>query len=123
MKMGDFFHPTISGKLLQNPTFLYNAPKSLWRFSPSFSLRLSKPPMENQIVTFAVIGAYSVLFAVVWAVFEKRLKVIHRRHVEKCQPFGQRGLERIDTNLKRITRGILLLLLVLSLSTIYLMMS
>jgi hypothetical protein len=79
------------------------------------------PTMEPQIVTFLLMGSYVLLFAVVWIVFEKRLESIHRRHVEKCQPFAQKGLERIDDRLKLIIRGILLGLLGTSLATIYFM--
>lgn len=77
--------------------------------------------MENQTAVLILMGSYALLFGVVWAVFEKRLRIIHRRHVEKCQPFAQVGLERIDTRLRIVIRVLLLTLFVISESIVYLM--
>ncbi len=46
--------------------------------------------MENSLVTFILMGSYAVVLLFVWTIFEKRLDVVYRRHVEKCAPFGER---------------------------------
>ncbi len=77
--------------------------------------------MEQSLTALILMGSYALLLGVVWAVFEKRIRIIHRRHVEKCQPFAQRGLERIDRRLRIVVRVILFTLLVISEFVIYLM--
>lgn len=79
--------------------------------------------MGNEIVTFALMGSYAFVMLAVWAVFEKRLNVIYRRHVEKCAPFGERGLEKVDRKLRFVVRSAFGILIGLSLGIIYLMTS
>lgn len=52
----------------------------------------SIPNMGNPFVTLLIMGSYAAILLFVWTVFEKRLNVVYRRHVEKCAPFGERGL-------------------------------
>lgn len=66
-------------------------------------------------------GSYAVAMLVVWTVFEKRLNVVYRRHVEKCAPFAETGLRKIDRRLRVVIRITMVATLSLSLSIIYLM--
>lgn len=66
-------------------------------------------------------GSYAVAMLFVWTVFEKRLNVVYRRHVEKCAPFAETGLKKIDQRLRIVIRITMVVILSLSLSIIYLM--
>ncbi len=77
--------------------------------------------MGNPLVTFALMGSYAVCLLFVWTVFEKRLNVVYRRHVEKCAPFGERGLGRLDKRQRIALRTVMLANMAVSLGVIYFM--
>ncbi len=68
-------------------------------------------------------GSYAVAWLFVWTVFEKRLGILYRRHVDKCSPFAENGLRRVDRRQRIVIRITLLFLLTVSLSIIYFMTS
>lgn len=68
-------------------------------------------------------GSYAVAWLFVWTVFEKRLNVLYRRHVDKCSPFAENGLKKVDRRQRIVIRITMLFLLSTSLSIIYFMTS
>lgn len=66
-------------------------------------------------------GSYAVGLLFVWAVFEKRLNVLYRHHIDKCSPFAAEGLTRVDKHQRVVIRLTMLSLLALSLGIIYFM--
>lgn len=77
--------------------------------------------MGNELVTILIMAAYAAVHLVSWIMFEKRLDVIYRKHVEKCAPHGESGLKHVDRKMRLAVRGVLVFLLILSLGIIYLM--
>lgn len=77
--------------------------------------------MGNSLVTFALMGSYMILLMFVWTLFEKRLNVVYRSHVEKCSPFAEHGLGRLDKRQRIALRFIMLMNMGVSLSAIYFM--
>ncbi len=68
-------------------------------------------------------GSYAVAWLFVWTVFEKRLNVLYRRHIERCSPFAENGLKKVDRRQRIVIRMTMLCLLAISLSIIYFMTS
>lgn len=68
-------------------------------------------------------GSYAVVWLFVWTIFEKRLNVLYRRHVDKCSPFAENGLKKVDRRQRIVIRITMVSLLMVSLSIIYFMTS
>ena len=75
--------------------------------------------MEQNTLIILVATSYALFFAVVVAVFEVRLAILQKRHIDKIKPYGQRGINRLCRQLRFFIRIIFLLMILGSMASIY----
>ena len=75
--------------------------------------------MDSNILIILAASGYALFFATVVAIFEVRLAILHKRHIEKIRPYGQKGVIRLDKMLRIIIRALFLLMISASMASIY----
>lgn len=75
--------------------------------------------MEQNTLIILVATSYALFFAIVVAIFEVRLSILYKRHIDKIKPYGQRGIKRINGQLRFFVRIIFFLMILGSMASIY----